>query len=611
MKDHGIPSLLLFATLVVSVVKFKKEDMRKLLLIVIILLLPTVLSAEWVDADGVGQDAVKVYNPSSSPSLCLDSSGYAHVAFYSPTDMDVYYLKWNGTTWVDADGVGQGEINVSNTGVTPGSCYPSLCLDSSWRPHIAWQEGAFASEEIFYLEWDGTSWVDADGVGQGNINVSNNGGSSTLVSLCLDSGNNPHIAWADNSVGNTEVYYLKWNGAAWVDADGVGQAQINVSNNAGNSTAPSLFLNSTGNPHIAWHDNTVGNMEIYYLYWDGTAWVDADGVGQGDINVSNTADNSLWPSLCLDTSGNAHIAWGGGLFSFEIRYLKWNGAAWVDVDGTGLGDVAVYGGITGNSSPSLVLDSMGNPQIAWVQATMIFTSNACFLKWDGTSWVDADGVGQESLVIFGLGEPNLPSLCIDAVDSPHVAASCYDFAFPGGGSYAGYLKWLAPTPTVTVSATTSPTRTVTPTATVSASLTPTPTATATPTCSGTHTVTATITQTGTVPPSVTITATVTHTSAPPEEEDLFINRNIFNPDAGGTVEIRWSDLGPGKVSLVIYNTAGELVKRLRGGGIHAAGVSETATWDGRNEKGDLVASGVYIVYLEGRRSFLGKVAVVK
>ena len=70
-------------------------------------------------------------------------------------------------------------------------------------------------------------------------------------------------------------------------------------------------------------------------------------------------------------------------------------------------------------------------------------------------------------------------------------------------------------------------------------------------------------------------------------------------------------MGPGKVSLVVYNTAGELVKRLVERNISGRGVSETVTWDGRNDAGDLVASGVYIIHLQGKRSFWGKVAVVK
>ncbi len=112
-------------------------------------------------------------------------------------------------------------------------------------------------------------------------------------------------------------------------------------------------------------------------------------------------------------------------------------------------------------------------------------------------------------------------------------------------------------------------------------------------------------------PTPTVTPTITPTPEPPKEEALFISRNIFNPNAGETLEIRWAALGPGKVSLVIYNTAGELVRSLLEKHIPGKGVSETTTWDGRNEKGDLVASGVYIVYLKGRRSHLGKVAVVK
>ncbi|MFH1282202.1 MAG: hypothetical protein ABII27_00880, partial [bacterium] len=93
----------------------------------------------------------------------------------------------------------------------------------------------------------------------------------------------PHVVWCTN----WEICYLKWNGTSWVDADGSGQESINISNNSGDSVEPSLYLDNSGNPYVVWRDFTSGNAEIYYLRWNGTSWVDADGTGQESINISN------------------------------------------------------------------------------------------------------------------------------------------------------------------------------------------------------------------------------------------------------------------------------------------------------------------------------------
>ena len=92
--------------------------------------------------------------------------------------------------------------------------------------------------------------------------------------------------------------------AAWVDADGTGQESINISNNAGDSRYPSLCFDTSGNPHIAWSDATSGNYAIYYLYCNGSAWVDADGTGQESINISNSAGSSYVPFLYLDVDSS-------------------------------------------------------------------------------------------------------------------------------------------------------------------------------------------------------------------------------------------------------------------------------------------------------------------
>ena len=238
-------------------------------------------------------------------------------------------LAW--AAWVDADGSGTESINISDNG---GRCiYPSLYLDNSGNPHIAWEEDTSGNTDIYYLKWNGSAWVDADGSGQESINISNDSEHSYYLSLSLDTSGNPHIAWYTYTSGKSNIYYLKWNGSAWVDADGSGQESINISNNSGYSgylsvfsEPPSLYLDSSGNPHIAWRYDTSGNYyyDIYYLKWNGSAWVDADGSGQESINISNNSGRSEQPSLYLDTSGNPHIAWRDDTSgNYEVYYVRW------------------------------------------------------------------------------------------------------------------------------------------------------------------------------------------------------------------------------------------------------------------------------------------------
>ncbi len=397
--------------------------------------------AIWVDADGSGKESINISTNTGNseyPSLYLDSSRNPHIAWFDSTEVDeeIYFLKWNGTEWVDADGSGKTSINISKT---VGSSYqPSLCLDGSGKPHIAWKNYTPGNYyEIYYLKWNGSEWVDADGWGQGSINISNTSTDSFHASLCLDSLGKPHIAWFEAISGNSEIYYLQWSGTSWVDADGSGKEGINISNNPGDSKDPVLYLDSSGKPHIAWHDDTSGNEEIYYLKWNGSEWVDADGSGQGEINVSKRPGDSGYASLCLDSLDNPHIAWydyASG--KNEIYYLKWNGIAWVDADGSGQGEINVSNTTGISNYPSLYLDVSDNPHIAWHNSSGL--NDIYYLKWNGIAWVDADGSGKGEINISANdGDSSYPSLYLDASGNPHIA-----WKDNTSGNYdIYYLKW--------------------------------------------------------------------------------------------------------------------------------------------------------------------------
>jgi len=361
-----------------------KGDFLLKTIVLFLFFIYTYAYAQWVDVDGVGQESaiIRGYNDglsSSNPDLFLDYAGNPGIVWCEhSTDIGIVgicYLKWNGNAWVDAAGINQTGMVIFDSGFNP-----VLYLDNFNMPHITWQNGYYGIYDIYYLYWNGSAWVDATGSGQANINISNNTGNSQNPTLALDNTGKPHIAWADNTNGNYDIYYLYWNGSAWVDATGSGQANINISNNTGNSQNPTLALDNTGKPHIAWADNTNGNYDIYYLYWNGSAWVDSDGTGQESIKISNSPMDpfNMKPTLCLDNNFNPCIAWNDG---YALNYLKWNNGSWVDADGIGTESAVIpIGGLP--SMLKMKLNNNDNPCIIWQDNNLLFQSAIYYLWWN-------------------------------------------------------------------------------------------------------------------------------------------------------------------------------------------------------------------------------------
>jgi hypothetical protein len=95
--------------------------------------------------------------------------------------------------------------------------------------------------------------------------------------------------------------------------------------------------------------------------------------------------------------------------------------------------------------------------------------------------------------------------------------------------------------------------------------------------------------TGTPQPSETPTMTLT-----PFPSGFFVDQNLFHgPQESVSIHVAVNTY-PGEYSLKVYNTAGEVVKQWPS---HSTPYQWVYPWDGRNDYGDICASGVYIIYL--------------
>jgi flagellar hook assembly protein FlgD len=81
-----------------------------------------------------------------------------------------------------------------------------------------------------------------------------------------------------------------------------------------------------------------------------------------------------------------------------------------------------------------------------------------------------------------------------------------------------------------------------------------------------------------------------------EPGEMFIDVNVVKP--GEVAEITLMPFQGGIVRLKVYNSAGELVRSLEAQYPATEKEVMKRKWDGKNEKGDFVASGVYVVYAQ-------------
>jgi hypothetical protein len=157
-----------------------------------------------------------------------------------------------------------------------------------------------------------------------------------------------------------------------------------------------------------------------------------------------------------------------------------------------------------------------------------------------------------------------------------------------------------PSPSDTATRTATAQATATSTAMPSASVTVTASPSFSPAFSATTTRTATAPPTATPPPTPAYTHTTTLTPAPTftAEVPAVTDRNVFRPTQGGKLQISFKAPQDGKVSVKVYNLAGQMVMPVFEAQVQA-GLWFQANWDGKNEVGSTVSSGIYFISIRG------------
>lgn len=421
-------------------------------------------------------------------ALALDGGGNPLVAWVQqvpPSGFQIYLKRWDGTQWAELGN------SASSGGLSNGVSCSQVCLavDSIGNPVVAWVDSN-PNDTIFLRRWDGLQWSELGGSGSGG-GVNNDGKSSFSPYMALDSGDRPVLCWSTN--GN--VYLKKWNGVSWT---GLGGSETGSGLATSGFAAPSVALDASDNPAVAWHSGVSGNSEIYLRQWDGLAWTELGGSASSG-GISSSADDSGSPLIARSAAGALLLAWTENISGFSsiqfriwtgvqwtqlapdlpthlwignsipgrfplvlrepdrciaawssasalsIPLWDWNGSAWLErgVSSPSWGGLSHTSPTMSTDSPRIALNAQGNPYVAWrVYSNGSPTNGQIHLKqYNGTSWVELGGSATGSGVsqTFNSMGATSPALILDGSEKPIL---CWSEFFPPGTTAAAsiYLK---------------------------------------------------------------------------------------------------------------------------------------------------------------------------
>ena len=288
-------------------------------------------------------------NTSQLPTIAVDSTNQLHVI------------------WSEAIG-GYGEIfykSSTDSGISwsfskrltwnsGDSTLPYLAVDSGDNLHVVWSDDSFGNYEIFHKKSTngGTSWTAPN-------RLVWTSGITWQPRIAIDSGNNLHVVYYDTTPGKSEIYYKKSSngGTSW-------SAVKRLTWNSGNSQVPFLAVDSNNTLHLFWQDGTPGVFEIFYKNS-----LDGGNTWSGAIRLTWNTNWSMLPVAAVDTNDDIHLVWRDGATipspdAYEIYYRKStnSGTSW-----SGLKRLTWN---SGNSTfPWVITDPADNPTIVWSDQT--------------------------------------------------------------------------------------------------------------------------------------------------------------------------------------------------------------------------------------------------
>lgn len=303
---------------------------------------------------------------SRHPSLILDATDAPVVAWAettgSATDIRLARFDSGSGSWVAIGDSLSAAGGISQSGTADR---PQLAVTGA-ELVVAWLDSASGTPQVRASRFTGSTWTT---LGAGTVTSAPTGVSDYRVA---SDGTRIAVAWTQANGAQADVYAREFNGATWLGLAG-SDTGGGISANSGDSREPTVAYYN-GNLFVAWRDQASGFEQIYAKRYDGSAWSAAGTGAASGGGVSATTRMASAPSLAA-AGGRLYLTWmdRSAADRFDPHgaiYVKaWDGSAFAEQlpgDASGPGIQPTGGKL---DTVSLAVDAAGRPTIAWIDST--------------------------------------------------------------------------------------------------------------------------------------------------------------------------------------------------------------------------------------------------
>ncbi|HJX39232.1 MAG TPA: SdrD B-like domain-containing protein [Anaerolineae bacterium] len=223
-------------------------------------------------------------------------------------------------------------------------------------------------------------------------------GPQTFPSIAVDPRGNAYAVWVDLRP-EWGVYF------AYRPVCGTWTANVRVDEDTETATGkqwPSIAVDTEGNAYVVWLDNRNGDWDVYFSYRP------ADGAWSANVKVSDEAalHDAYTPDIAVDSNGNAYAVWEVSYDGNPGIYFSYRpaGGAW----GSSIKVNQEPGGAT--SSPSIAVDPDGNAYALWSEGRATLPDVYFSYRPAGGTWGASVRVNDDT----GGARQIWPDIAIDA-----------------------------------------------------------------------------------------------------------------------------------------------------------------------------------------------------
>jgi len=245
---------------------------------------------------------------------------------------------------------------------------PSIIQASDGRIWVFWFSYRTGNAEIFYKIYDPLQthhW-------SSEMQLTNNQSTDGTPYAMQASNGDIWVVWMTFRLGNYEIYYKTFNGTAW-------STDIRLTNNPSRDEFPAILQTNDGKIWVFWDSLRTGNYDIFYKTTidNGANWTP-------DTQVTSRNDDEWDPSVIETADGKVWLAYTR---KNDIYFMTYDGIHWSSAE-------RLTTDANDDWHPSILQDNAGNIWVFWDSNRISYDgvpqTDIFYQFYNGVSWLTYD-----------------------------------------------------------------------------------------------------------------------------------------------------------------------------------------------------------------------------